>query len=51
MEKKYRVKLSAEEREELKAMVFQGAFCSVQADPCPHPAVGRRGARGRGYEG
>ena len=30
---------------------FLGAFCSVQADPCPHCYVGRRGARGRGYEG
>ncbi len=33
MEKKYRVKLSVEELNG-----FQGAFCSVQADP--HPAVG-----------
>ena len=38
MEKKYRVKLSVEERQELKAMVTRGR--AAAADPRPHPAVG-----------
>ena len=40
MEKKrYRVKLSVEERQELKAMVSRGGGGGLPADPRPHPAV------------
>ena len=41
MEKKYRVKLSVEERQELKALVSRGRAGGLQADPCPDSAVKR----------
>ena len=41
MEKKYRVKLSVAERQELKALVSRGRGGGLPADPCPDNAVKR----------
>ena len=45
--KKYRIELTTEEQQELKALVskgrgaVQGTGSSVQADPCTHPVAER----------
>ena len=37
--KKYRIELTTEEQQELKAPGFQGTGSGVQADPCTHPVA------------
>ena len=39
--KRYRVKLSAEERQELKTLVSRGRASGLQADPRAHPPFSR----------
>ena len=39
--KKYRIELTTEEQQELKALVSKGRASSVQADPCTHPVAER----------
>ena len=39
--KKYRVKLTTEEQQELKAAGVPGAGGGIPADPCPHFAAER----------
>ena len=39
--KKYRIELTAEEQQELKALVSKGRAAGVQADPCTHPPFSR----------
>ena len=36
--KKYRIRLTTDEQQELNALVSRGRGCGVQTDPCAHSA-------------